>query len=192
MLDLKYPVILASNSPRRAELLHKMEVPFSIETVEVKENVPETVSARESAKYLAELKGDAHDHLAKNHIVITSDTVVIANNKVLGKPKSNREAKEMLEILSGNTHQVISAVCIKVNNEKHLFDVSTKVNFGKLTKNEIEHYILSGMANDKAGAYGIQDWIGLIGISAIEGSYYNVMGFPVYELYHKLKIHYSI
>ncbi len=192
MLTLKYPVILASNSPRRKELLEKLEIPFSVETVDFEEHTPDTISPRETARFLAEMKGNAHDHLAKNKIVITSDTVVIANGKVLGKPTTTKEANNMLQKLSDTTHEVITGVCLKANNELYSFDVSTKVCFGKLSSIEIEHYINSGSANDKAGGYGIQDWIGMIGVSKIEGSYYNVMGFPVYELYDQLKIHFSI
>ena len=192
MLQLKYPVILASNSPRRKELLEKLEIPFSVQTVNVEEEVPEGVAPRDTAKYLAELKGNAHDHLAKSNIIITSDTVVIFDNKVVGKPKDSQEAEEILFQLSGKTHEVITAVCLKANNEMHLFDVSTSVTFGPLSKKDIEYYVNTGSANDKAGAYGIQDWIGMIGVSSIEGSYYNVMGFPVYELFRMLKKYFSI
>jgi len=192
MLQLKYPLILASNSPRRKELLEKLEIPFSVQTVDVEEELPDGIAPKVTAKYLAELKGNAHDHLAKNHIIITSDTVVIFNNKVVGKPKHSKEAVEILLQLSGNTHEVITGVCLKANNEMYLFDVSTSVTFGTLSQKEIEHYVNSGCANDKAGAYGIQDWIGMIGVSSIKGSYYNVMGFPVYELYRMLKKHFSI
>ncbi len=192
MLQLKYPVILASNSPRRKELLEKLEIPFSVQTVDVDEDIIENIDPRKVARYLAEVKGNAHDHLAKNKIIITSDTIVLYNNKVLGKPTSTQEAIEILSTLSGNTHEVITGVCLKANNELYSFDVSTKVTFGKLSLTEIEHYVNTGSANDKAGAYGIQDWIGLIGISSIEGSYYNVMGLPVYELYAQLKKHFSI
>ena len=190
MITLKYPVILASNSPRRKELLEKLDIPFTIKTVNLEEIIPVDITPRKAALYLAELKGDAHDHLARHHIVITADTIVIANNKVLGKPTSIHEAKNMLRALSNKTHEVITAVCIKSDNETHSFDVSTKVTFSVLTEAEINFYINSGNANDKAGAYGIQDWIGLIGISGIEGSYYNVMGFPVHELYKELKLHF--
>ena len=192
MIALKYPIILASGSPRRKELLEKLDIPFTVQTVHLEEEIPNEISPRKTALYLANLKGNAHDHLAKHHIVITADTVVIANDKVLGKPSSIQEAKNMLQTLSNNSHEVITGVCIRANNEVHSFDVTTKVSFGKLSSGEIEYYINSGNANDKAGAYGIQDWIGLIGIPRIEGSYYNVMGFPIYELYAQLKLHYSI
>lgn len=192
MIKLKYPIILASNSPRRKELLEKLEIPFTVQTIDIDEDVPDNIKPRESAIYLAQLKGVAHDKLAKHHIVITADTIVIANNKVLGKPNSIHEAAAMLQELSDDTHEVITGVCIKSNNDVHCFDVSTKVTFGSLLSEEIEHYTKSGSANDKAGAYGIQDWIGFIGISNIEGSYYNVMGLPVFEVYRHLKLHFSI
>lgn len=191
MLELKYPVILASGSPRRKELLEKLEVPFTVQKIDIEEIAPVDLEPRETAKFLAQLKGDAHDQLAKHHIVIAADTIVIANGKVLGKPKSKVEASIMLKTLSNSSHEVITGVCIRANNDSHVFDVCTKVTFGNLSENEIEHYVKSGNANDKAGAYGIQDWIGLIGITSIEGSYYNVMGFPVYEVYEKLTRYYS-
>jgi len=192
MIKLKYPLILASNSPRRKELLHTLNIPFTVQTVDIDELIPENINPRKTAIYLAELKADAHDHLAKHHIVITADTIVIANNKVLGKPINNQEAKNMLKALSNSTHEVITGVCIRANNEAHTFDVSTKVTFGTLSTKEIEHYVSSGNAKDKAGAYGIQDWIGLMGVSSIQGSYYNVMGFPVFELYRYLKKYFSL
>ncbi len=191
MIQLKYPIILASASPRRQELLHKLEFPFNVQTVKVEEQIPDNIKPKEAALYLANLKGEAHDFLAKHHIVITADTIVIANGKVVEKPDSTNEAIAMLTQLSGNTHEVITGVSIRANNEVHSFDVSTKVTFGSLSTAEIEHYVKSGKAYDKAGAYGIQDWIGLIGVSSIQGSYYNVMGLPVFELYRTLTHHFS-
>lgn len=192
MLALKYPVILASGSPRRKELLQKLKIPFTVQTIDIEEHIPEEIKPRDTALYLAELKGVAHDHLARHHIVITADTIVLANDKVLGKPGSQQVAKAMLETLSNNTHEVITGVCIQLNNSTRSFDVTTQVTFGSLSADEIDYYVNSGRASDKAGAYGIQDWIGLMGVSSIQGSYYNVMGFPVYEVYAKLKAEYSI
>ena len=191
MIQLRYPLILASSSPRRQELLTKLEIPFKVQTVDVDEIVPEDIKPRDSALYLANLKGEAHDFLAKHHIVITADTIVIVNNTVLNKPASNTEAKTMLQQLANKTHEVITGVSIRANNEVYSFDVLTKVSVGGLTDTEIEFYIKTNNAGDKAGAYGIQDWIGLIGVSSIEGSYYNVMGFPVYEVYNCLKQHFQ-
>lgn len=191
MIQLKYPVILASASPRRQELLQKLAIPFEVKTVEVDEVIPEDISPKESALYLANLKGEAHDFLAKHHIVITADTVVVSNNTVLGKPTSNDNAREILSELSANTHEVITGVSIRANNEVYSFEASTKVTFGALSKSEIDYYVNSNQANDKAGAYGIQDWIGLMGISKIEGSYYNVMGLPTMEVFGCLKKYFS-
>ncbi len=192
MIRLKYPVILASSSPRRKELLEMLEIPFTVQTLEVEENIPDHISPKESALFLAKIKADAHQHLVKNQLIITADTVVVANNIVLGKPTNTQEASDMLITLSNSTHEVITGVIIRVNKEEYALNVSTKVTFSALTSNEINHYVQSDKANDKAGAYGIQDWIGLIGISSIEGSYYNVMGFPTFEVYECLKKHFAI
>lgn len=191
MIQLTYPLILASNSPRRKELLEKINLPFTVKTVDVDEFIPESVPSREVAKYLAETKSEAHKHLDNENIVITADTVVLLDNKILNKPRTCEDAINMLQKLSSKTHEVITGVCIRHNNAANSFDVTTKVTFGKLTQDEIEYYVTSGSANDKAGAYGIQDWIGMIGIKAIEGCYYNVMGLPVHDLYNQLKIHFS-
>lgn len=187
MIRLKYPVILASGSPRRKELLKKLEIQFTVQTVDVEEEIPTHILPKDSALFLAKLKADAHQHLVNDNIVITADTIVLANNKVLGKPSSIKEALNMLTSLSNKTHEVITGVIIRSNNLKFAINVSTEVTFSDLSPLEIERYVQSGMANDKAGAYGIQDWIGLIGISSIKGSYYNVMGFPTLEVYNCLK-----
>ena len=191
MIQLKYPLILASSSPRRQELLTKLEIPFKVQSLEVDEEIPTGIKPRDSALYLANLKGEAHDFLAKNHIVITADTIVIVDNMVLNKPTSNAEAKQMLQKLANKTHKVITGVSIRANKAVHSFDVSTEVTFGALANEEIEFYVKSKNASDKAGGYGIQDWIGFIGISSIKGSYYNVMGFPVFEVYAHLKKYFS-
>lgn len=191
MIELIYPVILASASPRRQKLLAKLEIPFTIKTVNVEELIPESIEAKEAALYLANIKGEAHDFMAKHHIVITADTIVIINGKVLAKPVSATDAELMLKELSSNTHEVITGVSIRSNNEVYSFDVSTKVTFRSLSNAEIDHYVNSNLAYDKAGGYGIQDWIGLIGISSIEGSYYNVMGLPTLEVYSCLKNYFS-
>jgi len=187
MIQLQYPLILASASPRRQELLRKLNFPFTVQTVEVEEQIPTNIKPKDAALYLANLKGEAHSFLAKHHIIITADTTVILDENILDKPTSADEAKLILAQLSDNTHEVITGVSIRANNEIYSFAVSTKVTFGALSKKEIAYYVNSGNANDKAGAYGIQDWIGLIGISSIEGSYYNVMGLPTLEVYSCLK-----
>ncbi len=187
MLALTYPVILASASPRRKELFTKLNIPFSVHTLPVKETIPDEIPAKEAAIYLAQRKGQAHRHLAKNTLVITADTVVIANNQILGKPLHPAQAKVTLSQLSGHTHQVITGVCIYLNEQMYSFDVATQVSFGTLSNQEIDYYVATGQGNDKAGAYGIQEWIGLVGIQSIKGSYYNVMGLPTFELYQFLK-----
>ncbi|MCB0497716.1 MAG: septum formation protein Maf [Cyclobacteriaceae bacterium] len=186
-MELKYPLVLASGSPRRKELLEKLQLPFSVETVEVDETIPEHIKPSKAAIYLAKVKSEAHSHLAKNQIVITADTIVTLNGQSLGKPSSAEEAVKMLKKLSGRTHKVITGVCIRLQDQMDVFDVTTKVTFGELEENDIQTYVQSGNAFDKAGAYGIQEWIGLIGVKSIEGCYYNVMGLPVFELYNKLK-----
>lgn len=191
MIELKYPLILASNSPRRKELLEKLELPFTIQTVAVDESIPSHVTPEEAAKYLAETKSTAHKHLADNAIVLTADTIVLLDNKILGKPSSHEEAYEMLGKLSGKTHKVITGVCIRLGSEIHSFDTTTEVTFEALSPEEINFYVASGNADDKAGAYGIQDWIGLAGIKSIEGSYYNVVGLPVHEVYTHLKTYFK-
>ncbi len=191
MIQLRYPVILASGSPRRKELLEMLEIPFTVKTVPVEESVPTDIAPIDAALYLAKQKADAHMHLAKDHILITADTTVIANNKELGKPTNAENAIQTLTTLSGQTHNVITGVVIRANEIEHAFSVATSVTFRNLAENEISHYVASGKANDKAGSYGIQDWIGLIGIERIEGSYYNVMGFPTLEVYQILKSNFS-
>lgn len=190
MIKLSYPLILASNSPRRKELLQMLKLPFTVNSVEVDEIIPTNIPLKEAAKFLAEIKSKAHQHLATNSIVVTADTIVLLNNTILGKPSSSAEATNMLQQLSDKTHEVITGVCLRCNNEVITFDIITKVTFEKLEQDEIEYYVSSGEANDKAGAYGIQDWIGMIGIKAIEGCYYNVVGLPVNELYNQLKKHF--
>ncbi len=191
MVQFKYPIILASGSPRRKELLEMLEIPFIVKIAPIEEHIPSNIAPKDAALYLANQKADAHMHLAKNHILITADTTVIANDKELGKPTTPEHAIEMLSALSGQTHEVITGVVIRANEREHAFSVTTSVTFRRLTSQEISHYVASGKANDKAGSYGIQDWIGLIGIERIEGSYYNVMGFPTLEVYQSLKVNFS-
>lgn len=191
MIKLSYPLILASNSPRRKELLKKLNLPFTVKTVEVDEVIPANISPKEAAKFLAETKSKAHQHLATNTIVVTADTIVLLNNTILGKPSSSAEATSMLQQLSDKTHEVITGVCLRCNNEVIAFNATTRVTFEKLEHDDIKYYVNSGEANDKAGAYGIQDWIGMIGIKSIEGCYYNVVGLPVFELYTHLKTYFS-
>ena len=187
MLKLKYPLILASNSPRRKELLANTGMAFKVSTQAVEESIPDFIQPLDTAGFLAQLKSAAYTDLAEKAIIITADTVVIQNNQVFGKPESFEEAVTMLTQLSGKWHEVITGVCIRHKGDCDTFSVSTKVLFDTLTPAEINYYIENYKPYDKAGAYGIQEWIGHIGIKHIEGSYYNVMGLPIQALYQHLK-----
>lgn len=179
-------LILASGSPRRQQFLKDLGLDFDIQLKAVEEVYPDHLKEAEVAEYLAELKADAFSKLDENEILITGDTIVCIDGKVLGKPESAVEAKEMLQQLSGKIHQVISSVCIKSSSKKEVFHDCTIVHFKELSPEEIEYYINNHQPYDKAGAYGIQEWIGQIGVTAIEGSYFTVMGMPIHLLYDKL------
>ena len=180
-------LILGSGSPRRQELFKELGVKFSIQVKEIEEQYPSNLRAEEITNYLAKLKAQAFkNQLLKNDIVITSDTIVWHKNKALEKPKTTQQAIEMLQSLSGAKHKVITSICIKtIAIEKVFFDV-TYVTFKKLTTQEIEFYVENYNPFDKAGGYGIQEWIGFIGVTKLEGSYFNVMGLPVHKLYEEL------
>ncbi|MDO6812273.1 Maf family nucleotide pyrophosphatase [Tenacibaculum soleae] len=184
---INYNVILASNSPRRQELIKDLNIPFIIKTKEVEEIYPNNLKKSEITDFLAILKSKPFkDELTVKDLLITSDTIVWSNNKALGKPKNYDEAFKMLDELSENTHKVITSVCISSKNFQKVFNDTTTVTFKKLTNSEIDYYVNNYKPFDKAGAYGIQEWIGKIGITEIEGSYFNVMGFPVHKLYKEL------
>ncbi|MEP0712931.1 Maf family nucleotide pyrophosphatase [Algoriphagus sp.] len=181
-------IILASNSPRRQELLKGLEVEFDVRTNEVDETVPKDIQADYVAAYLSKLKSDSFTaQLTENEILITSDTVVIASGHVLGKPTTEEEAFDMLKSLSGSTHKVMTAVTIRDSARQITLEDETMVTFRFLEEEEIWHYIRKYLPMDKAGAYGIQEWIGFIGVERIEGSYYTVMGFPLHLVYAQLK-----
>lgn len=181
-------IILASQSPRRQELLKGIINDFKIEVRSVDEVYPDELSNEDVAVYLSQLKASAFDSsLNHNEIVITSDTVVCIGDKILGKPKDEKEAIEMIEGLSGKTHEVITAVTLMSLNKKHSFFDKTLVTFYDLTEEEIKYYVQNNRPYDKAGAYGIQEWIGYIGIKEMQGDYYNVMGLPLHKLYRELK-----
>jgi septum formation protein len=181
-------IILASNSPRRQELLRGLEVDFEIRLSPVDEIVPHDLKAEYVAAYLSKLKSDAFgNQLGDNEILITSDTVVIENNHVLGKPKTEQEAFDMLKSLSGTTHKVMTAVTLRGKSKMITMEDETLVTFRFLEEDEIWHYINVYQPFDKAGAYGIQEWIGFMGVTKIEGSYFNVMGFPLHLIYEQLK-----
>lgn len=183
----RYDVVLASNSPRRRELLAGMGVDFRVEVISgIDETYPDTLPVEQVAEYLSGRKAQAYE-LRPNELLITADTVVISGGRVLGKPADEAEARVMLRELSGKSHRVITGVTLRsMNREVRLSDVS-EVDFAELTENEIEHYVKRYRPLDKAGAYGIQEWIGYVGITGIRGSFYNVMGLPTRRLYEELK-----
>ncbi|MFC4739237.1 Maf-like protein [Flavobacterium ponti] len=181
-------IILASGSPRRQQYCKELGLDFSIQLKEVEEIYPEHLKHHQITDFLAELKANAFENeLAENEILITSDTIVWHENKALGKPKDYEEAFKMIQSMCGKTHEVITSVCLKTKLKSEVFHSITKVTFVNLNKEEIDYYITNYKPFDKAGAYGIQEWIGLVGISKIEGSYPNVVGLPVDKLYEKLK-----
>jgi septum formation protein len=183
----KYKFILASKSPRRQFLLKDLGLDFEVHTKDVDESFPESLKAKEIPLYLAKKKADAFDAELSDHtIVITADTIVWVNGQVLNKPEDHNDAVRMLELLSGKMHEVYTGVCIKSKNKTKEFYSLTKVYFKKLSHDEIEYYINNFHPYDKAGAYGAQEWIGYIAVERIEGSYFNVMGLPLKELYEEL------
>jgi septum formation protein len=183
----RYRFILASKSPRRQQLLRELGIPFELITKEVDESFPAHLQEGEIPLYLCHKKADAFDgELTPETLVITADTVVWINNHVLNKPESRDEAINMLRELSGSRHEVYTAVCIKSSVKQESFAARTDVWFKPLTQGEIEYYVDNYKPYDKAGAYGAQEWIGYIGMERIDGSYFNVMGLPVKELYEKL------
>lgn len=185
----KYNYILASKSPRRQQLLHSLGIDFEIRFNEVDEIFPDNLMPNEIPVYLAELKARSFlPELKKNDLLITADTIVSLNGRVIGKPDNIEDAGNLLSALSGKEHQVISGVCLSSVHKQKSFYSITNVQFKKLSKEEINFYIQSSHPLDKAGAYGIQEWIGHIGISHIEGSFYNVMGLPVQKLYEEILI----
>lgn len=179
-------IILASGSPRRQELFKELGLDFSIQVKVVEEIYPSTLKGAEITNYLAELKAAAFTKLAENDIVVTSDTIVWLNEKAIEKPKDKQHAIEMLQELSGKCHDVITSICIKTATSQKVFYDVTKVCFKPLSLEEITYYVENYKPFDKAGAYGIQEWIGFIGVTKIEGSYFNVMGLPVHKLYEEL------
>ena len=174
-------IILGSGSPRRAELLKALGFEFEIIPSRVNETFSNTIPILEVAEYLA-IQKSTFFHPKLNEVIITADTVVINDSKVLGKPQTENEAKEMLQSLSGNVHQVVSAVCISSYEKQLSFSEVSNITFKELTEDEIHYYITNFSPLDKAGAYGIQEWIGMVGIVKMEGSFYNVMGLPCARL----------
>ncbi|MFZ9028380.1 MAG: Maf family protein [Crocinitomicaceae bacterium] len=180
-------MILASNSPRRKQLLQEAGYEFKSASLQIEEDYPLDIALEEVAKYLAEKKNDAYRTLFKDEVIVTADTTVICGQMLLEKASTTKAATEMLKSLSGNMHQVISGVCVSKGSKLRSFSVTTDVHFANLSAEEIDYYISKFSPFDKAGAYGIQEWIGMIGIQKIVGSYYNVVGIPLFELYRVLK-----
>ncbi len=180
-------IILASGSPRRQTFFREMKIAFEIRLREIEEIFPPHLQGSEITDYLAKLKADSFDDLAPNELLITSDTIVWLNGNALGKPTDRNDAISMLKKLSNSTHEVITSVCFKNNSCVSIINETTKVSFCTLNSEMIEYYIDNFKPFDKAGSYGIQDWIGLVGISGIEGSYTNVVGLPTEKVYHFLQ-----
>ena len=188
MFNSKYKLILASGSPRRQQFFKDFDFDFEIRIKDVDEVYPIELQSTEITTYLAELKASAFEgELKENELLITSDTLVWINNCAVGKPKNYEDAYAMLQNLSNKTHEVITSVCFKTKNKTETFSEITKVTFAALSNEEITYYLDKYKPFDKAGAYGIQDWIGLIGISKIEGSYTNVVGLPTAKVFNYLK-----
>lgn len=183
-----FRIILGSRSPRRQQLLAELGIKFEVAVREYDESYPENISGEEIARYVAHEKALLFkDELSDNEIVITADTIVWCNNKVLGKPTDYEDAVRILKEISGRTHEVITGVSIFSLLKENLFSVSTKVTFEELSDEEISYYVRKYKPFDKAGAYGIQEWIGIAACSNIEGSYFNVVGLPVHKLYKELQ-----
>ena len=183
----KYILILASGSPRRQQFFKDLDLDFEIRLKEIEEIYPQELKAHEITNYLAELKASAYEgELNPNEILITSDTIVWHNDKALGKPKDEQDAFEILKSLSNATHEVITSVCFKTNEKVEILHEITKVTFNELSEESIRYYLENYKPYDKAGSYGIQEWIGFIGVSKIEGSYANVMGMPTDKVYEYL------
>ncbi len=180
-------IVLGSGSPRRKELIASLGVPFRIEIKSIDETVPSTIPIEQAALYLAQQKAlPLIDSIVKDEVLLTSDTIVLHDNTILGKPRDAHEAKTMLETLSNDCNEVITGVYLTDGNHIEAFSVNTKVYFKALTSDEIAYYINKFQPFDKAGAYGIQEWIGKIGVQRIEGCFYNVMGLPIAKVWEKL------
>ena len=184
----KYKVILASNSPRRKELLAGLGVPYEVRTLpDVDESYPDTLQGADIPLYIAREKAEAYRALLReDELMITADTIVWLDGKVLGKPADREDALRMLRSMSGRTHEVFTGVCITTPRLQHSFAAQTAVRFAPLTEEEMAYYVDKFHPMDKAGAYGVQEWIGFIGVEHIEGSYFNIMGLPVQRLYREL------
>lgn len=186
----KYNILLASKSPRRRELLTQMRIPFRVVTIgNIREDYPAELPALEVAEYISGVKANAyHSIMGDDELIIAADTVVVLDNQVFGKPADGQQAVEMLRELSGKTHQVASGVTIATKRQRTSFTSITDVKFAKLSDDDINYYVDNYAPLDKAGAYGIQEWIGCVAVESINGSFYNVMGLPVHRLYQELRL----
>lgn len=187
-----YHIILASQSPRRRELLAGLGLEFEVKTLPgVDESYPEEMPAEQVPEFIAGKKAEAYQ-VEGNDLLITADTLVMVDDEILGKPHDAADARRMLRLLSGKKHRVVTGVCIKTCGRSSHFSVATDVAFKVLTDNEIDYYIARYQPFDKAGAYGVQEWIGYIGVTALHGSYYNVMGLPIQRIYQELVDAYGV
>ena len=189
MENVRWKIILASNSPRRKELLAGLDLQFEVRVLQdIDESYPADLPTHKIAEFISKKKADAYvETMADDELVITADTVVILGDEVMGKPHDEADAKRMLGELSGHTHQVATGVTLSTRQRQMSFSVVTNVTFKELSADEIDYYVRTYQPMDKAGAYGIQEWIGYIGVTALEGSYFNVMGLPVQRIYEALK-----
>lgn len=189
MMNGRYKIVLASNSPRRRELLAGLGLPFEVRVMaDIDESYPADLPVGEVARYISGKKADAYrGSLADDELLITADTVVIVGDEILGKPVDEADATRMLRLISGRTHQVTTGVAMLTTTQERRFAVTTDVTFRPLTDDEIHYYISRYKPFDKAGAYGIQEWIGYVGVTSLRGSYYNVMGLPVQRIYETLQ-----
>ena len=191
MVNDSFPfrIVLASNSPRRKELLAGLGIPFTVRVLpDIDEHYPSGLSSEETAVFIASNKAKAYrSSMAEDELIITADTIVVCEQNILGKPHDEADAHRMLSLLSGQSHDVITGVCLCSKTHEEHFAVTTKVTFKQLSDEEITYYINNYHPLDKAGAYGIQEWIGYIGVTALEGSYFNVMGLPVQRVYEALR-----
>jgi septum formation protein len=186
---IPYHIILASNSPRRKELLAGLDLQFEVRVLQdIDESYPADLPTQKIAEFISKKKADAYvETMSDDELVITADTVVILGDEVMGKPHDEADAKRMLNELSGRTHQVATGVTLSTRERQMSFSVVTNVTFKQLSADEIDYYVRTYHPMDKAGAYGIQEWIGYIGVTALEGSYFNVMGLPVQRIYEAIR-----
>lgn len=185
----KYNFLLGSKSPRRQHLLKELGLNYTVVNIDVEEDYPLQLRGAEIVRYLCKLKADAFNlsNYSDNTILITADTIVWLNDECIGKPSNREDAINMLGKLSGHTHKVFTGICVRTRSREHVFHAETEVSFKNLSVEEISHYVQHHRPYDKAGSYGIQDWIGYIGVTGINGCYYNVMGFPVQKFWEELQ-----